>query len=83
MSNRRRLTPPASVSRYAAAYRCSDCSSVIGQTYLDAVGVWHVQIKHDETCPVLTGTTDPFRDALAAAVGLAGLGVVYVGRSAR
>jgi hypothetical protein len=81
VSNRRRLTPPASVRRYADAYRCSDCRATVGSPTLDGMGVWHVPIRHDETCPVLTGQVDPFGDVLAAAVRTAesSLGVVYVG----
>ncbi len=75
MSNRRRLTPPASVRAYRRAYRCSDCASTTGQTYSDEIGVWHVVIQHDDTCPVLTGVTDPFADVVSAARGL-GVGVV-------
>ncbi len=75
MSNRRKLNPPPEVRAYSAAYRCSDCTSTIGKTYRDEFGVWHIAIEHDETCPVLTGTTDPFADVVNAARGLA-VGVV-------
>jgi hypothetical protein len=83
MSNRRRLRPPDSVTRYAKAYRCADCTSDVGRVGRDSLGIWHVEIKHDDSCPVLTGVTDSFADAVAAARGLGGLGVVLVGRSLR
>ena len=81
MSNRRRLAPPDSVVRYARAYRCADCTSDVGRVSRDPLGIWHVEVKHDVTCPVLTGTVNPFGDVLAAVVRTAasGLGVVYVG----
>lgn len=59
--------PPISVAAYATAYRCTDCDSEPGAITQDALGIWHVEIKHDERCPVLTGHVSPNEASLAAA----------------
>lgn len=72
MSNRRKLQPPPNVARYAAAYRCTDCTGRAGKIWRDHAGVWHVAIQHDDGCPVLTGRVSPAA-ADVAAVDRAGI----------
>ncbi len=69
MSNRRRLRPPVTVTRFAAAYACTDCTGRAGRLRLDAAGVWHLTVEHDDGCPVLAGVTSPSSAALKALGG--------------
>lgn len=46
-----RKRAPTSVRAYANAYRCPDCDSETATPYTDAHGVWHLEVRHDETCP--------------------------------
>lgn len=52
-AQRRRLKrqAPGSVLAFAAAYRCLDCLSDNGQPWCDRFGVWHIDVRHDDTCP--------------------------------
>lgn len=59
MSNRRKLTPPPAVRRYAKTVRCTDCHSETGKPWLDEHGMWHVALRHDAWCPVLNGHVSP------------------------
>lgn len=70
MSNRSRLTPPAHVVAYARAYRCSDCTGRAGKPR-HRHGGWHVEIRHDSGCPVLTGKVDRTTAGIAAATAAA------------
>lgn len=81
MSNRIRLTPPPQVQVYASAYRCHDCTAEVGRPTLDADGVWHITIAHDEWCPVLTGRVNPRAAGVEAAEAAAATGhrVLYIG----
>ena len=81
MSNRTRLRPPPAVAAYARAYRCSDCSARAGKPRR-AAGSWHVDVRHDDSCPVLTGSVDKTAAGVAAAVEAArttGTRALYIG----
>lgn len=43
---------PPELRAYAAAYRCPDCLSETAQPVADEFGVWHINVHHDETCPL-------------------------------
>jgi hypothetical protein len=53
-AERRRMTQkaPASVRAFVAAYRCPDCLSDTTQPVADELGVWHIDVRHDDTCPM-------------------------------
>jgi hypothetical protein len=36
----------------AAIYRCPDCLSDNGTPYADSSGIWHLDVHHDDTCPL-------------------------------
>jgi hypothetical protein len=70
--------PPAAIA-FARAYRCQDCT---GRARLrprpDSNGVWHLDVRHDDGCPVLAGTVSPAPAGLRAAAA-AGPRVLYIG----
>lgn len=80
MSNRTRLPPPAEVLAFARAYRCTDCTGRAGKPRRQH-GQWHLDIRHDNSCPVLTGVTSRTAAGLSAAAAAAkiGKGVLYIG----
>lgn len=43
---------PLSIRAFAAAYRCPDCLSETAQPVADQLGIWHVYVHHDDTCPM-------------------------------
>lgn len=79
MSNRRKAkpTPPAAIAAYAAAYACGHCDSDTAPPRLDEHGMWHVDIAHDPTCPVLAGAVPKWHAGLRAARA-AGQSALYV-----
>lgn len=83
MSNRPKVKPkpPPAVQAYADAYRCTDCRSTTARPRRDHRGLWHIDIRHDDCCPVLAGTV-PHRGAGRAAARRAaeqtGARTVYV-----
>lgn len=54
MMNRseRRKLPPA-VRAVANGYRCPDCDNDT-RVWLDQLGMWRLDVLHDDTCPWLT-----------------------------
>jgi len=40
----------------ADAYRCPDCDSE-GDLTRDSLGIWHLIIRHDDTCPTYRRST--------------------------
>jgi hypothetical protein len=44
---------PSSVRKFAAASRCPDCLSENTEPVRDARGIWHIETRHDATCPWL------------------------------
>lgn len=40
-----------SVRKWLEEHPCPDCSSVTGDLTQDDLGVWHVTMSHDATCP--------------------------------
>lgn len=85
MSNRRRPRPPASIAATAKHYRCGHCQSVTGRPRQDAAGIWHLDVKHDPTCPVLGGTlpTAPAGlRAVTAAAERTRARILYIGTGA-
>ncbi len=46
-----RRTPPA-VAAYASSYECPDCDAD-SELSVDDLGIWHLTIRHDSTCPWL------------------------------
>lgn len=70
MSNRKRLKRPvpAEVAALAAAYRCGHCAADVRPARRS--GVWHLDVLHDGTCPVLGGVVDR-APQLAEAIGAA------------
>jgi hypothetical protein len=45
-----RKVPPA-IRAYARAYQCPDCLNTSSEPYADDLGMWHIEVHHDETCP--------------------------------
>jgi hypothetical protein len=43
---------PRAIRAFAAAYRCPDCLSETTQPVVDEFGVWHIDVQHDDTCPM-------------------------------
>ena len=81
MSNRRRLRPPATITAAARAYQCGHCQSLTGKPRQDPDGVWHLDVRHDNTCPVINGTVSHApagRRALAAATASTGQRALYI-----
>lgn len=78
MSNRRKIkpTPSAAARAYAKAYRCHDCTGHVVRLRHDKhqAGVWHVDVAHDDDCPVLTGRVSPHTAGLAASASVATTG---------
>jgi hypothetical protein len=56
MSNRKRRHD-APDPLLLAASRCRDCDSELGKPRMGADGIWHVTVKHDDSCPGLNGVT--------------------------
>jgi hypothetical protein len=48
---RRSTAIPEAVAIFAAAYRCPDCLSESAAPTQDHFGMWHLEIRHDDTCP--------------------------------
>ena len=70
MNNRRRLprtAPPPQIVAYAAAYRCQDCAADVAPVWVRKLGLWSVEFRHDESCPVLAGQVSGTGAAVAAA----------------
>lgn len=63
-------TPPPGILEYARAYRCHDCPADVAEPYLGDDGIWHLNIAHEDDCPMLAGTV-PLRDAGAEAAAKA------------
>lgn len=84
MSNRRRSSrkPPAEATAYAAAYKCGHCTGLARvRRKPDQYGVWHVDVHHDNSCPVLDGTvpvTGSGIRAMAAMVKATGSNGLYI-----
>lgn len=85
MSNSRRVTPkpPREAAVYARAYRCGHCT---GKGRLrrkpDRYGIWHIEVAHDGSCPILTGTVSVAgagRRAMAAMAKITGTTGLYIG----
>ncbi len=49
--SRRNHQAPPKVQAFAAAYRCPDCLSETPQPVQDWLGIWHIEVRHDDTCP--------------------------------
>lgn len=58
--------PSPFASRVADAYVCGSCSSAVS-AMRDSFGIEHVRVKHDESCPVLSGQLSDVPDLLRAA----------------
>ena len=82
MSNRIGRQPSEQLLAFARSYRCSDCDSETGVPRLDSHGMWHIEIRHDDGCPVLTGVVSGKSAGLLAAAEAARIGgggsVVYI-----
>jgi hypothetical protein len=64
----RRLRPDRSAAMaYADAYRCGHCHSEVSLRAPDPVGIDHIDVAHDDGCPVLNGTLPDLPDSLRAA----------------
>lgn len=80
MSNRRKPKPPAAVNAAARAYRCGHCRSTTAKPRRRG-GVWHLDVRHDETCPVINGTVSHAPAglrAVKAAAASTGEHVLYI-----
>jgi hypothetical protein len=84
VSNRRHASPkpPAEAEAYADAYQCGHCTGHGAlRRKADRYGVWHINVFHDPTCPVLTGAAERTASglrAMAAAVEQTGTTALYV-----
>lgn len=58
--------PSDLIALIAANYRCGHCTSVT-KARTDPHGNLHLNIHHDDGCPVLEGTLSPLPDTLRAA----------------
>ena len=54
----RRAGVPVEVAAVAASYRCPDCASEAELTR-DPIGIWHLTISHDTTCPFFRTLPEP------------------------
>jgi hypothetical protein len=41
---------PPEIVAYGAAYQCPDCVAEKALAYID--GLWHLDVRHHDTCPV-------------------------------
>lgn len=48
-----RKQTPANIRAFADAYRCPDCLSETAEPVTDEFGIWHLEVRHDDTCPTL------------------------------
>jgi hypothetical protein len=82
VSNRRKIrpTPPPGIRAYQRVYRCTDCPGRADRLRRDRHGIWHVDIVHEPSCPVLTGRVSRAGAGIAASKQTAALGerVLYV-----
>lgn len=84
VSNRRRGTrkPPPEAIAYAAAYRCGHCTGrARARRKPDELGVWHIEVAHDDSCPAYAGTvplTGAGLRALEATVKATGTSCLYI-----
>lgn len=62
------IAPKCSLDALAANYRCGHCDSDPATLTQDEHGIWHLQIRHDDGCPVLTGALSDIPDTLRAAM---------------
>jgi hypothetical protein len=46
-----RKAPPA-VRAVASNYQCPDCLSETTHPAVDELGIWHIEVHHDDTCPL-------------------------------
>ncbi|MER6252902.1 hypothetical protein ABT224_16230 [Streptomyces sp. NPDC001584] len=58
--------PAAAIDRLLADYRCGHCNSET-EPWTDDKGNRHLNIRHDDGCPVLEGTLSSLPDTLRAA----------------
>jgi hypothetical protein len=42
---------PPEFRAFAANYRCPDCLNDTTQPVADDLGIWHIEVHHDDTCP--------------------------------
>jgi hypothetical protein len=45
----------------ASLYSCPDCISEAAEPVCDEHGIWHVEVRHDPTCPWLNDQTGELR----------------------
>ncbi|MFI0861770.1 hypothetical protein ACH4RA_16125 [Streptomyces smyrnaeus] len=55
------------VMKYVDAYRCGHCHSETLITKYNPEGYSHVNVRHDDDCPVLAGVLSDLPDSLRAA----------------
>jgi hypothetical protein len=79
MSNTRKLvrdkgtrTPPPSMIAYAEAYECGHCDADISVLHYpgEPDEMWHLNVAHDDGCPVLAGRVSSAPAGLRAAKGM-------------
>ena len=47
----RRHQAPVFLCAFAAAYRCPDCLNETTEPVRDDADMWHIEVRHDDTCP--------------------------------
>lgn len=61
--------PPPNIVDIAAKYTCGHCDSNPAKIRQDQYGFWHLDVEHDDSCPVYRGTVRDDMDLARAAEG--------------
>ncbi|GAA2657493.1 hypothetical protein GCM10010307_72290 [Streptomyces vastus] len=72
--------PPKAIKDYARNYKCSHCNSRVNGVTRDPSGIYHMNVGHDDTCPVLRGALTDVPDAIRAALAAGRLPTVLEDR---
>lgn len=77
VGSNRRQKPATAARRLALAYQCGSCAADVREVTRDEFGIDHVNVVHDDHCPVLSGAVSDSGDIFRAAsrAGIAALAV--------
>lgn len=63
----RRQKPATAAQKLAQSYACGHCRSTVRGVHRDAHGVNHIDVQHDDSCPILRGAVADTGDVMRAA----------------